>query len=69
MAAFPRLAGLDRPRLGSWVWPFVRAAIVDREPSSEAVLPATYDDASPEERASIDRATEAMVHELCGEGR
>lgn len=68
MAAFPRFAGLDRPHLGSWVWPLVRASLVEREPAYDAVLPATYDDASTEERASIDRATEAMVQELCGAG-
>lgn len=64
--AFPYFAGLKRPHLGSWVWPFVRAAIVDREPAADATLPETYDHATPEERASIDRAVAAMVRELCG---
>lgn len=64
--AFPRFAGLDRPGVGSWVYPFLRDAVVDREPTADAVLPASYDDASPEERVSIDRAVAAMVRELCG---
>lgn len=68
--AFPYFEGLKRPHLGSWVWPFVRAALVDREPSADAVLPSCYDAATPAQRVAIDRAVAAMVRELCdgGEG-
>lgn len=66
MGAFPNLPGLRRYGVESWVWPYLRAAIVDREPAADATLPETYDHATPEERASIDRAVAAMVRELCG---
>lgn len=64
--AFPYYLSLDGKGTEHVLYRALRGAIVDREPSADAVLPASYDDASPEERASIDRAVAAMVRELCG---
>lgn len=64
--AFPRFIALDQLGVASWVYPFLRSAIVDREPFADTVLPASYDDATPAERAAIERAVAAMSRELSG---
>jgi len=50
------------------LYPVLRGVIVGCEPDADAVLPATYDDASPEERESITSALEAFTARLCGPG-
>lgn len=62
------LSALRAPGTPAWVYPHLRAAIVERVPAADAVLPSCYDAASRDERKLIDLAVGAMVRELAGVG-
>lgn len=69
MAAFPYHCSFEFKARGmeSLLYPALRGVLVHREPDADAVLPATYADAAPEERATLDRLIESFVRILCEE--
>ena len=62
---FPYSLSLNVRGRESYLYPALRGVLVALDPSGDAVLPASYDDASREERATLDRILAALVRSLC----